>query len=116
MQMIYRNDASIEDLEIGECTMHRAITSGGSRYWHMWFRANRETDGQPFDFCVPMNPNGNYTESGVGGKTWGARRGFAWRMASIAIDQRARDIRGPCRRSSFAIVVASNADNHRGSR
>ena len=36
--------------------------------------ANRETDGQPFDFCVPMNVNGPYLEAGAGGKTWGLAR------------------------------------------
>lgn len=62
---------SVEDLQVGECTMRRAVDPNGARYWHMWFRALRETDGQPFDFCVPMNPNGGYTENGAGGKTWG---------------------------------------------
>jgi hypothetical protein len=68
--MRYRADAEIEDLAVGECTMHRGAGPDGS-YWHMWFRALRETDGQPFDFCVPMKPNGAYSESGPGGKTWG---------------------------------------------
>lgn len=63
----------IEDLEVGECTMHRAV-NGAVRYWHMWFRALRETDGEPFDFCVPMNPNGAFVENAPGGKTWGLTR------------------------------------------
>jgi len=43
----------------------------GARYWHMWFRMLREDNGQPFDFCVPMNVNGPFLEAGSGGKTWG---------------------------------------------
>lgn len=72
---------TVEDLLVGECTMHRAVTASGERYWHMWFRVNRETDGLAFDFVVPMNVNGSFTENGVGGKTWGLlRNGELWQV------------------------------------
>lgn len=70
----YHMDCGVEDLQVGECTMHRTTDPDGSRYWHMWFRMLREDNGQPFDFVVPMNPNGGYTESGPGGKAWGLTR------------------------------------------
>lgn len=67
----YRSRVAIEDLQVNECTMHRALNTDGARFWHLWFRVLRETDGQPDDFCVPMHPNGSYIEAGPGGKTWG---------------------------------------------
>lgn len=70
-QFVYHSDVLVEDLAIGECVMRRALTADGTRFWHLWFRVNREDNGQPDDFCVPMNPNGPFIESGPGGKTWG---------------------------------------------
>lgn len=67
----YRAHALIEDLAIGECTMHRASGSTGARWWQLWFHALRDSDGQPETFCVPVNPLGPFTESGPGGRTWG---------------------------------------------
>lgn len=69
--LIYKSHALIGDLAVGECTMHRASGSSRGRWWQLWFRVLRETDGQPEDFCVPMNPGGGYIENGPGGKTWG---------------------------------------------
>ena len=69
----YRCSAYIEDLDLGECTMHRAVMPDGSRFWHLWFRVNRDSDGQPDTFCVPMNPRGDFIENGRGGRTWGLR-------------------------------------------
>lgn len=79
----YRAGAAIEDLQVDECTMHRAAVGGGTPFWHLWFRVLRETDGQPDDFCVPMNPNGPYLEVGPGGKTWGLTRSTpgAWQVS-----------------------------------
>lgn len=51
--------------------MHRASGSNAARWWQLWFRVLRDTDGQAEDFCVPMNPGGSYIENGPGGKTWG---------------------------------------------
>jgi hypothetical protein len=53
-----------------ECTIHRAADDS-KRWWLLWFRVNRETDGTPFDVAVPINPGGNYIADGPGGKTWG---------------------------------------------
>lgn len=84
--MKYRAGACVEDLEVGECTMRAAVIvdeNGTRRYWHMWFFALSEVDGQPFDFCVPMNPNGGFIENGPGGKTWGLVRvgSGAWQVS-----------------------------------
>jgi hypothetical protein len=67
----YKSNADIDDLVVGTCTMRRVTTSAGARYWNLWFCVNRETDGQPDIFVVPINPNGSYIENGLGGKTWG---------------------------------------------
>ncbi|HEY2509835.1 MAG TPA: hypothetical protein VGI39_03235 [Polyangiaceae bacterium] len=67
----YRSKAMIEDLAVGECTLHRASGSGAARWWQLWIYALRDTDGQPEYFCVPVNPRGGYLEKGPGGKTWG---------------------------------------------
>ena len=67
----YKSHALIEDLVVGECTMHRASGSGAGRWWQLWFRVLRDSDGQPATFCVPMNPGGSYVGKGPGGKTWG---------------------------------------------
>lgn len=69
--LIYKARAMVEDLAVGECTMHHASGSIAGRWWQLWFRVLRETDGQPNVFCVPMNPGGSYVENGPGGKTWG---------------------------------------------
>ena len=69
--LIYKSHALIEDLAVGECTMHRASGSGAACWWQLWFMVLRETDGQPMRCCVPMNPGGGYIENGPGGKTWG---------------------------------------------
>lgn len=67
----YRPHAQIEDLALGECTMHRASGSGSARWWLLWFYVRRDSDGEPETFCVPVNPLGSFSESGPGGRTWG---------------------------------------------
>lgn len=71
MILTYKPHAKIEDLALGECTVHRASGSGGPRWWLLWFYVRRDTDGQPETFCVPVNPGGAFTEDGPGGRTWG---------------------------------------------
>jgi len=71
MDLTYRSMVYVEDLKPNECTIHRAITAGGTRYWLLWFYVARETDGFLEDFAVPVNPNGSYTEAVPYGKTWG---------------------------------------------
>jgi hypothetical protein len=71
MMLLYKSHALIEDLAVGECTMHRASGSGCGRWWQLWFHVLRDSDGQPEVFCVPVNPGGSYIENGPGGKTWG---------------------------------------------
>lgn len=79
----YKPHTMIEDLAVGECTMHRASNSGPGRWWMLWFRVLRETDGQPEDFAVPVNPMGAYAESGPGGRTWGLTNvaGGIWQVS-----------------------------------
>lgn len=64
----YRSYILLDDLQVGECTVHRAGDHTGE-WWLLWFRFNRETDGQPMDAAVPINPNGTYSEADR--KTWG---------------------------------------------
>jgi hypothetical protein len=71
MMLKYKSHAMIEDLAIGECTLHRASGSGAARWWQLWFHVLRDSDGQPETFCVPVNPGGEFSESGPGGRTWG---------------------------------------------
>ena len=72
----YKSHALIEDLVLGECTIHRAASASG-RWWILWFYVARETDGRPEDFAIPVNPNGSYVENGPGGRTWGLNRSEA---------------------------------------
>jgi hypothetical protein len=69
----YRSHARIEELALGECTMHRAGTST-ARWWLLWVHVARETDGQSEDIAVPVIPGGQYTENGPGGRTWGLNK------------------------------------------
>ena len=79
----YRSFVYVDDLAVGECTIHRAGNASGASWWLLWFRVNRETDGQPDDFGVPINPNGSFIEAGPGGKTWGLNRAEpgAWQVS-----------------------------------
>ena len=71
-ELRYRSFVDVNDLAVGECTIRRTgDPPNGTRWWNLWFRVNRETDGQPDDFVVPVNPGGTYNEAGPGGKTWG---------------------------------------------
>ena len=83
MSVLRYRGGPIEDLQLDECTMHRAVNPDGTRYWHLWFRVARKDNGQPDDFCVPMNPNGSFIEAGPGGKTWGLTRSTpgAWQVS-----------------------------------
>ena len=67
----YKPHSLIEDLALGEYTMHRASGSTAARWWQLWFNVPRDSDGVPEVFCVPCNPNGPFLPSGPGGKTWG---------------------------------------------
>jgi hypothetical protein len=72
MDLTYRSGAGVEDLQLNECVMRTAVLADGTtRFWHLWFLVARATDNQPEAFCVPMAPNGPYTENGPGGRTWG---------------------------------------------
>lgn len=74
-ELRYRSFVDVEDLEVGECTMHRCLNGNGpAEYWHLWCRVLREDNGQSLDFCVPVNPGGAFDENGIGGKTWGLTR------------------------------------------
>lgn len=96
--LLYRSHALIEDLVVGECTMHRASGSSADRWWQLWFRVLRETDGQPADFCVPMNPGGSYQPNGPGGKTWGLMKcgSNTWQVSpSINVETSGDAFAGP---------------------
>jgi hypothetical protein len=67
----YRSNVCVSDLQVGECTIHRAGTSDNVRWWLLWFCVVSEVDGQQLDAAVPINPNGGYVADGPGGKTWG---------------------------------------------
>ena len=72
--LFYRSNVHVDELELGECTMHRAGEDGKGTWWLLWFRVLREDNGQPANFAVPMNPGGSWIENGPGGKTWGFAR------------------------------------------
>lgn len=92
-ELRYRSFVDVNDLAVGECTIHRAGNSEGARWWNLWFRVLRDSDGQPDDFVVPINPGGSFIEAGPGGRTWGFVRVAAveWQVSpSInVIDTRA---------------------------
>jgi hypothetical protein len=69
----YRSFVMVEDLLVGECTIRPCAGERGD-FWHMWFRVARKSDGAPDTFCVPVAPNGGFTDAGPGGLTWG----LAW--------------------------------------
>lgn len=69
--LTYRPRVLVDDLGVGECTVHRASDSHAARWWLLWFFVLRDSDGVPEWFCVPVNPNGPYLETGPGGRTWG---------------------------------------------
>ena len=70
--LMYRPDVFISDLRENECTIHRATTADRTAsYWLLWFYVRRDTDGVLEDFAVPINPRGEYMETGPGGRTWG---------------------------------------------
>ena len=71
MILKYHAHSLIEDLALGECTMHSCQAPSGARWWQLWFFVARDSDGQPDTFRVPVIPNGSFTESGPGGRTWG---------------------------------------------
>jgi len=98
MNLHYRAHAQVEDLGVNECTIHRASGSTAARWWQLWFRVARETDGVVEDFAVPVEPNGAYREDGPGGKTWGLSRAGAgvWQISpSIDVKEDSRDAHGP---------------------
>ena len=77
----YRSFVMVEELAIDECTIHHA-TKGDAKFLNFWFYVNRDSDGQPEVFCVPVIPNGSYTENGLGGRSWGlTRSGDGWQIS-----------------------------------
>jgi hypothetical protein len=79
----YRSFVEVEQLALGECTIHRAGDKNGNRWWNLWFYVPRDTDLMPEAFVVPVAPNGAYTEGGPGGRTWGLQRAGdgAWQVS-----------------------------------
>lgn len=98
MMLVYKPHARVEDLAVGDCTVHRAAKSPAERWWLLWFYVARETDGVPEDFCVPVNPGGPAIESGPGGRTWGLTKTAAgvWQVSpSINIQVSRVALMGP---------------------
>ena len=82
MELRYRSRVTVEALAPGECTVHRAsVVEAGERklWWNFWWYVPRETDGVLEAFVVPVIPNGSYTETGPGGRSWGLSRAGAGR-------------------------------------
>lgn len=73
MELKYRGHVNVEELQPGECTIHRA-KDGPKVWWNLWWYVPRETDGQLEAFVVPVIPGGPYTEAGPGGRSWGLTR------------------------------------------
>ena len=84
-ELRYKGRVPVEDLAIGECTVHRAGNDSGAKWWLLWFRVEREDGGGPIDVAVAINPNGDYMENGPGGRTWGLTRVYvpagAWQVS-----------------------------------
>ncbi len=82
MNLNFKPFMAIEALLANDCTIHRAADAK-ARWWLLWFYVARETDGVLESFAVPVNPNGPYTESGPGGRTWGLTRtgGGVWQIS-----------------------------------
>jgi len=66
----YRPGARVEDLCVGECTVHRAGNAAGGRWWLLWFRVVPDAGVEALDAAVPVNPRGAFVADGPGGKTW----------------------------------------------
>lgn len=87
----YAGTVLIDDLTIGECTVHRAA-NGDGRWWLLWLRVRRDDTGDPIDVAVPINPGGEYIAEGPGGKTWGLQRSDSgtWQVSpsiNVLVDQ-----------------------------
>jgi hypothetical protein len=95
VELSYRSFVPVEDLESGQCTVHRAADSHGARWWLLWFRVPREDrPGELVDLAVPVAPNGSYAEKGAGGRTWGLASVGAgrWQVApsvDVKVDRKA---------------------------
>lgn len=72
MDFRYRAFVDVDDLAVGDCTVHRAA-GGNGRWWQLWFVVDVPTRGR-LAVAVPVNPGGDYTPIGPGGKTWGLAR------------------------------------------
>jgi hypothetical protein len=81
-ELRYRADVRVDDLAIGECTIHSA-SDGRHRWWHLVFLVAREDNGQPEFLRVPVIPGGAFDEHGPGGRSWGLTSlgGGAWQVS-----------------------------------
>ena len=70
----YKSHAMIDSLRLGECTIHRAGNSNGSKWWNLWMCVARDSDKQEDYFCVPVNPNYDLVPNGPGGRHWGLKK------------------------------------------
>lgn len=62
------------ELKEGECTIRLAKREGAAAYPLLWFFV-RDDEGVRLEIeGVPIAPNGSYTETGIGGRTWGFMR------------------------------------------
>jgi hypothetical protein len=88
MDLAYRSFVLVEDLQPGECTVHRAKSADGANWWLLWMHVYRQDrPGVLIDLAVPVAPHASYTETGPGGRTWGlAPAGSGRWLVSPSVD------------------------------
>jgi len=68
--LYYQPRAHIDELFVGQCTVHRASGSSAARWWLLWFHVKLDNAPGSEVFCVPVNPMGEFEGHGPGGRTW----------------------------------------------
>lgn len=81
MNFTYKPFAEVDSLAVGEATIHRARSPGAAEWWNLWFWVIDAVDGQPMPVAVPIIPDGSFTETGPGGRSWGlSAASDGWRV------------------------------------
>jgi hypothetical protein len=70
--LFYRSGRQIEDLAINDCVLRGMRGTSGAVWWELWFRVVC-SDGVSRAIAIPVAVNGDPTENGPGGMTWGLR-------------------------------------------
>lgn len=53
MKLYYQPRAHIDELFVGQCTVHRASGSSAARWWLLWFHVNLDSPGVSADAVPP---------------------------------------------------------------